>query len=129
MTVEAGIERLAALVLLLTSVSHIVAPEAWQELFSRVRRPAVAGFVNAAVHLPLGLLIAAFHDVWTWPGVVVTVIGWALVLKGALQLMFPQWSQRTLALPGEGASGGRRYRMAGPAMLPCVGMLGWIALR
>lgn len=130
MTVEAGIERLAALVLLLTSLSHIAAPAAWHDFFSRVRRQGeLAGFVNAAIHLPLGLLIAAFHDVWTWPGVVVTAIGWALVAKGTLNLVYPRIAQRSLALPGEGDTAVRRYRLAGLATLPFVALLGWIALR
>ena len=130
MTVEAGIERLAALVLLLTCLSHIAAPAAWHDFFSRVKRQGdLAGFIVAAIHLPLGLLIAAFHNVWSWPGVVVTVIGWALVAKGTIYLLAPGFAQRTLTIPGEGATAVRRYRIAGLAMLPFVALLGWIALR
>lgn len=130
MTIELGIERLAALVLLLTCLSHIAAPEAWHELFSRIRANGdLAGFAVAAIHLPLGLLIAAFHDVWTWPGVAVTLIGWALVAKGTVYLVRPALAQRTLRLPGEGASAERSYRLAGLAMLPVAVFLGWVALR
>lgn len=130
MTIETGVERLAALVMLLTSLSHIAAPAAWHDFFSRVRRQGeLAGFVNAAIHLPLGLIIAAFHDVWSWPGVVVTVLGWALVVKGAVNLVWPRIAQRSLALPGEGETAVRRYRVAGIVMLPFVALLGWIALR
>src|SRR5688572_10248699 len=73
---EAGVERLAALVLMLTCVSHIAAPRAWSRLFDAVRAQGeAAGLINAAIHLPLGLAIAAFHPVWTWPGAVVTLLG------------------------------------------------------
>ena len=130
MTVETGIERLAALVLLLTCLSHIAAPAAWHDLFSRIRRSGdLAGLAVAAIHLPLGLLIVAFHEVWTWPGIVVTLTGWALVAKGTIHLVAPGLSQRTLRLPGEGQAAERRYRLAGLAMLPFVALLGWIALR
>ena len=130
MGVENGIERLAALVLLLTCLSHIAVPNAWNDLFSRIRRQGdQAGLAVAAIHLPLGLMIAAFHNLWTWPEVVVTLIGWALVIKGTLHLTVPSIAQRSLALPGEGQAAARRYRLAGLAMLPFVALLGWIALR
>ena len=130
MTVESGIERLAALVLLLTCLSHIAAPSAWHELFTRIRRNGdLAGLAIAAIHLPLGLAIVAFHVVWSWPGVVVTLIGWALVLKGTLHALLPKLAQRSLAIHGEGEMAIRRYRLAGLAMLPLAALLGWIALR
>ncbi|HET9354624.1 MAG TPA: hypothetical protein VFO42_00515 [Sphingomicrobium sp.] len=130
MTIASGIERLAALVLLLVCLSHIAAPAAWHDLFSRIRKSGnLAGLAVAAIHLPLGLLIAAFHEVWTWPGVVVTLTGWALLAKGTIYLVAPGLAQRTLKLPGEGGAAERRYRLAGLAMLPFVALLGSIALR
>lgn len=130
MSVETGIERLAALVLLLTCLSHIATPAAWHEFFTRVRGQGdLAGFIIAVIHLPMGLLIVAFHNVWSWPGAVVTLIGWSLLLKGALNLLSPSLAQRGLALPGEGQTAVRRYRMMGLAMLPLAALLGWIALR
>ncbi|HJU77690.1 MAG TPA: hypothetical protein VJ597_07170 [Sphingomicrobium sp.] len=127
---EIAVERLTALVLLLTCLSHIAAPRAWHLLFERIRVGGeTAGLANAAVHLPLGLMIVAFHNVWTWPEAVVTVIGWALLLKGTLHLLFPQLAQRTLNLPGEAKQAERRYRLAGALMLPLALTIGWIALR
>ena len=130
MTIETGIERLAALVLLLTCLSHIAAPRTWHALFTRIgRTPELAGLGIAAIHLPLGLLIVAFHPVWDWPGIVVTLVGWGLLLKGAIHLTMPGMAERSLKLPGEGDAAVRRYRVAGLAMLPFVALLGWIALR
>lgn len=92
MTIETRVERLAALVLILTCLSHIAAPTAWVRLFAAVRAQGEpAGLINAAIHLPLGLMIAAFHPVWSWPGIVVTVVGWSLVAKGASHLALPSW--------------------------------------
>ena len=129
MSVENGIERLAALVLLLTCLSHIAAPRAWHDFFSRVRAlDGLAGMVIAAIHLPLGLLIVAFHEVWSWPDVVVTLLGWSLLLKGSLHLLFPALAQRSLSLAGEGGTAIGRYRWFGLAMLPLAVAVGWIAL-
>lgn len=125
---ETGVERLAALVLILTCVSHIAAPRAWVRLFGAVRAQGeAAGLLNAVIHLPLGLMIAAFHPVWSWPGVVVTLVGWALVLKGTVHLVMPTLAQRTLKLV-EGEDGARRIRLGGIVMLPLGLAIGWIAL-
>ena len=130
MSIETGIERLAALVVLLTCLSHIAAPGPWHQLFCRIRALGdLAGFAVAAIHLPLGLLIAAFHNVWTWPEVAVTLVGWALVAKGTIYLLVPGLAQRTIGLAGDERATGHRYRLAGLAMLPAALFLGWIALR
>ena len=121
MNLEVGIERLAALVLLLTSLSHITAPATWAHLFERIRKSEAPGLANAAIHLPLGLLIVAFHPVWSGWGLLFTTIGWALLIKGSLHLLFPAVARRSLKLAGEDP-GGRRYRLAGFIMLP-LGLL------
>ena len=125
---EAAVERLAALVLLLTCLSHITAPHAWRLLFDRIRASGdTAGLANAAIHLPLGLIIVAFHNVWSgWP-LVITVLGYALLLKGTLQLLFPKLAQKSLALPGVGKMAEARYRLGGLLMLPLAILLAWIA--
>ena len=125
---ELAVERLAALVLILTCASHIAAPEAWVRLFTAVRAQGeAAGLINAAIHLPLVLMIAAFHPVWTWPGVVVTLIGWALVVKGTAHLVAPSLAQRALKLV-DAEDGARRIRLSGIVMLPLGLAIGWIAL-
>jgi hypothetical protein len=125
--VEQGIERLAALVLLLTCLSHITAPWAWAALFERIGKSAAPGLATAAIHLPLGLLLVAFHNIWSGPGVIFTLIGWALTLKGALHLLFPQVATRSLALAGAGERAERRYRLAGVIVAPLAAVLMWLA--
>jgi uncharacterized protein YjeT (DUF2065 family) len=127
MTVEAGVERLAALVLLLTCLSHITAPGAWRALFERIGKSDAPGLATAAIHLPLGLLIVAFHNVWSGPAIVFTLIGWALLLKGALHLLFPTLAKRSLKIPGTGEQAERRYRLAGTLMTPLALVLLWLA--
>jgi uncharacterized protein YjeT (DUF2065 family) len=127
MSPELGIERLAALVFLLTCLSHITAPEAWRVLFERIARSDAPGLATAAIHLPLGLLIAAFHNVWEGPGLVFTLIGWALLIKGALHLLFPQVALKSLAIAGTGEVAERRYRLAGVVMAPLAAVLMWLA--
>jgi hypothetical protein len=76
MTVEVGVERLAAMVLLLTCLSHITAPAAWRSLFERVAKSGAPGLATAAIHLPLGLLLVAFHNIWSGSAMIFTLVGW-----------------------------------------------------
>jgi len=47
-------------------------------------------FVVGAIILLLGLIIVASHQVWTGPAaVIVSAVGWLLVLRGTLLLVFP----------------------------------------
>ena len=122
---EQAVERLTAIVLLLTSLSHIAAPQAWAKLFTRIDAAGeTSGLLYGAIHLPLGLVIVAFHNVWLWPNALVTVIGWALLLKGALHWLMPSLAKRSIALAGDL----RRYCWGGIIMLPLALAVGWIAL-
>jgi uncharacterized protein YjeT (DUF2065 family) len=95
---EVGIERLTALAFIITGLSHLAAPRAWIRFFVNMReRGEAGGILNAYLHIPLGLLIVAFHWVWTWPEIVVTLIGCALTLKGALYFVWPGLALRSMA--------------------------------
>jgi uncharacterized protein YjeT (DUF2065 family) len=126
MTVEVGVERLAAMVLFLTCLSHITAPAAWRALFERIAKSDAPGLATAAIHLPLGLLLVAFHNVSSGPAVIFTLIGWALLVKGTLHLLFPQVARRSLAI-GTGEDAERRYRLAGVILAPLAFVLLWLA--
>jgi len=128
MDAAAGIERLTALVLIITSLSHIAAPREWARFFMAMRdRSAVPGFLNAYVHGPLGLLIVAFHWVWSWPQAVVTVIGCGLTSKAALYFLFPGLALKTMAHVSQESAW--RFRVAGFGGLALGLFVGWIALR
>lgn len=123
-----GIERLTALAFVITGLSHIAAPRAWGRFFMEMRdRGETAGFVNAFIHIPLGLLIVAFHPIWTWPQAVVTAIGWGLTIKGTAHFLWPRLTQRTTAHITEENAG--QFRYAGIVALAIGLFIGWIALR
>jgi len=123
-----GIERLAALAFIVTGLSHIAAPGAWARFFVAMRdKSAVPGFLNAWIHIPLGLLILAFHPVWSGPGLIVTLIGAGLTLKGTLLFVWPQLAMRGLAHVSEDKVAG--FRIAGFVSLALGLICGWIACR
>lgn len=127
MEVVTGIERLTALGFVVTGLSHIAAPRAWARFFIALRgQGEIGGFLNAYVHIPLGLLIVAFHPVWSGPGLLVTLVGYALTLKGSLYFLWPALALRSLARVSEESAW--KFRVAGIAALALGLIIGWIAL-
>jgi uncharacterized protein YjeT (DUF2065 family) len=123
---ETGIERLAAMAFIVTGLSHIAAPRVWARFFIDMRaRGAVGGFLNAYVHIPLGLLILAFHPVWRGPGLLVTLIGCALTLKGTLYFLWPALALKSMAHISE--QDGWKFQAAGVAGLALGLLIGWIS--
>jgi hypothetical protein len=124
---ENGVERLTALAFIVIGLSHIAAPIAWARFFIDLReRGEPGGFLNAWVHMPLGLLIVAFHDVWHGAALLVTLIGWALTLKGALYFVWPRLALVSMARVSEERAW--QFRIAGVFALLLGLAVGWIAL-
>src|SRR4051812_12685286 len=95
---ETSVERLTAIFFLVTGLSHILQPRAWVAFFVMLRdKGEVGSFLNAFVHFPLGAFIVAFHNLWHgFPAILVTVIGWGLLTKGAIYFLFPRLGLRML---------------------------------
>ena len=124
---EIGIERLAALGFIITGLSHIVAPRAWARFFILVREQGEAGgLINAYIHMPLGLLILAFHQVWQGTGLLVTLVGCALALKGLLYFLVPRLALKSMARVTEEKAW--QFQVAGVAGLLLGLLIAWIAL-
>ena len=95
---ELAVTRLALIVFLVTGVSHIVRPRAWAQFFIDLHgKGEVGSFLNALLHFPLGLIIVSFHNVWHGLPLVLTLIGWGLVLKSFIYFVFPKYGLRVLA--------------------------------
>lgn len=95
---ERSIEIAVAVGFLVIGLSHLFQPRVWAQYFIDLReRGEVASFHVALMHLPLGALIVAFHNVWSGTGLVLTVIGWAYVLKSLVYFVWPRYGLRVLA--------------------------------
>ena len=95
---EASVEKLMALFFLVTGLSHIFAPRAWIRFFIMLReKQEVGSLLNGLVHFPLGAFIVAFHNVWHGIPMIVTIIGWGLVLKSTIYFVLPQQGVRMLS--------------------------------
>ena len=94
---ERATEIFAAVHFLVIGLSHIFQPRVWVEFFTWLRGKGHAGvFVNGFLSLGFGSIIVAFHDVWTGLPTILTIIGWAQVVKGLVSFVVPSWGMRGL---------------------------------
>ena len=128
MGTEIAIERLVALSMAVTGLSHIAAPQAWTDFFAQMRaRGAAGGLINAYVNFPLGALILSFHWVWSGPGLLVTLLGLGWTIKGAAYFIRPHLAERGLAaVEGDRAW---RLRAAGVVLLGLAAAVAWLSFR
>jgi hypothetical protein len=95
---EIAVTKLAIICFFMTGVSHIFQPRVWARFFMEMHgKGEVGSFHNALLHFPLGVLIASFHNVWHGLPVVLTLIGWGLVLKSFIYFTFPRHGMKMLA--------------------------------
>lgn len=120
---ETSIEKLVAITFLVIGLSHIFQPRAWIRFFMMLgEKNEVGSILNGLLHFPLGALIVSFHNVWHGIPMVVTIMGWGLVLKSLLYLTYPKHGMRMLSQINEERSSG--FVIAG---VVAVGLSGLIA--
>ena len=87
---ERAVEGFLAVAFLGVGLSHILQPLAWVEFFVWLRSQGrCAVFLEGLLTLNCGALVVAFHNVWTGLPVVITLIGWGMVLKATVRLATP----------------------------------------
>ena len=125
---EDAVRILVAVCYVVIGVSHLVRPREWAEFFIRLREMGAAGgFVVAFIHFPLGAIIVAFHNVWAWPAVVLTLCGWVLVVKGFLYFVSPAHAEKMLRrVTLERAW---EFRLVGPFAFALSGFCIYLVLR
>lgn len=94
---EKNIELLTIISLFIIGLSHIFQPKVWADFFKLLIRHGTVGvFINALMTLPLGVLIVAFHNVWHGGQLIVTLIGWAYLLKVSISFLYPAIGLRSM---------------------------------
>ena len=95
---EVAVTKLAIICFFVIGVSHIVQPRVWAQFFMDLHsKSEVGSFLNALLHFPLGVVIVSFHNVWHGFPLVLTLIGWGLVLKSFIYFVFPKVGLKMLA--------------------------------
>ena len=123
-----AVELVALISLAIVGLSHIVQPGVWVRYFSTLAEQGSNGVVTSVATLQFmpAVVIVAFHQVWTGPGIVLTLFGWALLAKCTAALVFPGFGESGLALARRKENTG--FIAAGVMLLFVAGASGWALL-
>ena len=87
---EREIQVFVAVNFFVIGLSHIFQRSAWVEFFAKLHSLGRLGpFAEGFLYLNFGAMIVSFHNVWTFPEVVLTLIGWTQVSKALFRFVAP----------------------------------------
>lgn len=125
---EQATQVFAAVAFLVIGLSHLAQSKAWVTFYQALAaRGTVGAFLEGFVVLNFGTIIVAFHNVWHGPATVLTVIGWAHVLKGAGRFLAPQIGLRVIQRITQERAW--QFQAGGVMALLLSGFLWWVRLR
>lgn len=121
---ERAVQIFAIVQFVIIGLSHVFQPHAWVDFFVMLRERGKAGvFATAFISLVFGSIIVGFHNVWSEIPIVLTVLGWAQVLKALIYFVFPAYGLRKLQIPSPERA--RMFVLPGVAFLVLAGLLGY----
>ena len=94
---EHAIQVYAAVSLLVIGLSHWFQPAAWVAYYRWLASLGTTGaFLEGFLCLTFGGIIAGFHNVWRGPEIVLTLVGWAQIVKGLGRFVAPRYAIRMM---------------------------------
>jgi hypothetical protein len=95
---ELAVQKLAVVSFFVIGLSHIFQPRVWAQFFIYLRsKGEVGSFINASMHFPFGALIVAFHNVWQGIPTILTLLGYAWVLKSLIYFVSPSHGLKSMS--------------------------------
>jgi hypothetical protein len=121
---ERSVEVFAIILFGVFGLSHILQPRAWADFFILLRGKGEAGaFVDGLVNLPLAGVIIGFHNIWSGIPVVLTLVGWGLLIKSLIRFCAPKLGLRVMARVS--VERAWEFQVAGAGLLALGGLLGY----
>ncbi len=99
------IARLLGVMYLVVGVAVLSNMLYYYKLFKEIEKQKLLMFFMSILTLVLGVLVLTYHNTWgNGVEALVTVIGWMMVIKGVINIMFPEWVMNVVkaVLVGEG---------------------------
>ena len=122
---ERAAEWFALITCIIVGLSHLLCPKGWTETFAMLHRLGTPGaFANGGLSLVPGEAFVATHNTWAGPATVLTMLGWMLVVKGALCFLVPAVALRGMRKAGAGK--GREFMAGGVMLLVVAGIVGYV---
>lgn len=104
-------------------LTQLYAPHWWQSYYDLLGVMGRRGVrLNGMISLAVGGLIVAFHNVWSGPPLLLTIIGWLLLVESVLCLAIPDAGLSRLAEMENGLRG-RIIKSTGVVFIVVGGVL------
>ena len=121
---ERSVEVLAVILFGIIGLSHILQPMAWVEFFILLRDKGEAGaFVDGFLNLPMGAAIVGFHNIWSGIPLVLTLVGWCLLIKSLIRFCAPKQALRIMSRVSRERAW--EFQVAGAGLMVLAGILGY----
>jgi hypothetical protein len=121
---ERSVEVLAIVFFGVIGLSHILQHKAWAEFFILLRGLGEAGtFVDGFLNLPVAGIIIGFHNIWSGIPLVLTLVGWGLLIKSLIRFCAPKLALRIMARVSLERSW--EFRVAGAGLAALASFLGY----
>ena len=125
---EQAIQLFAAISFSVIGLSHLAQPKAWVSFFQALAARGTAGvFLEGFLLLNFGAIVVAFHNVWHGPAIVLTLLGWAQVIKGLGRFVAPQLGLRVMQRVSPDRAW--HFQVGGGFALLLSGYLWWLRFR
>jgi hypothetical protein len=121
---ERSVEVWAMILFGLMGLSHLVQPNAWVQFFIQLRsKGEIGAFADGFLNLSVAAVVIAFHNVWSGIHVVLTLVGWALLIKSTLRFCAPKTALKTMARVSLDRAW--EFQVAGVALIALAGVIGY----
>lgn len=106
-------------------LSHLLQPAAWVRFFQVLCAHGTTGaFANGFLSLTFGSVVVALHNVWEGGAIVLTLVGWAQIVKASVNFFAPEVALRSMSRVSLERLW--EFQVAGAAFLLIAG---WLAFR
>ena len=99
---ETAVQKMAVVWFFAVGLSHVLQPRAWARFVVMLRSKGEPGaLICGVLCLGVGALIVGFHQVWHGIPIVLTLFGWAQVVKALWYFTLPEASLRHMGRVNE----------------------------
>ena len=94
MDISIFLAKILGLYYTIMAIAMLVNPQTIRTMMNEIKYPGFL-FMGGAIALLVGILLTVSHNIWiaNWE-VIITIIGWLILLKGTLLLIFPDFMIR-----------------------------------